>query len=188
MKKHHLDCAYLVSKFRYHEKIKEELLLLIDEAEYNSPKVASAEVNITKADWYNATSTTREWFKYLVGPLTEQLKEMYMELGYDGFTIHEMWFQQYLQNSEHGWHSHSSNFTNVYFLELPEGTPKTQIVSPYDQKTVIEVDVQEGDLLIFPSFTLHKAPVNKSSKRKTIISYNIDATYSDKIYGKGIEI
>ena len=162
------------------------MLSLIDNAPYNSPKEDISEVNITKADWYNSRDTNREWFKYLVEPLVEQLKEMYLELGYDGFSINEMWFQQYLENSEHGWHSHSSNFTNVYYLELPEGTPKTQIVSPYDQKTIIEVDVEEGDLLIFPSFTLHKAPINKSQNRKTIISYNIDATYSDNIYGKNI--
>ena len=186
--KHHLDCAYVVSKFKYHEEIKDNLLSLIDKADYKSPKEEISEVNITKTDWFDATNPNREWLKYLVNPLAEQLKEMYMELNFDGFAIKESWFQQYLQDSEHGWHTHSSNFTNVYYLELPEGTPKTQIVSPYDQKTIIEVDVKEGDLLIFPSFTLHKAPVNKSSERKTIVSYNIDATYSNDIYGKNLEI
>lgn len=188
MKKYKLDCAYLVAEFKYHNEVKDYLLSLIDRAEYNSPKEAKAEVNITKADWYNSRDVNREWFQYLVRPLTEQLHEMYKELGYDTVVIKEMWFQQYLQNSEHGWHTHSSNFTNVYYLELPEGTPKTKIVSPYDQKTIIEVDVKEGDLLVFPSFTMHKAPPNKSiNLRKTIISYNIDADISDENYGKGLE-
>jgi ectoine hydroxylase-related dioxygenase (phytanoyl-CoA dioxygenase family) len=108
-------------------------------------------------------------------------------LGYDGINITEIWFQQYLNGSEHGWHCHSGNFTNVYYLELPEGTPKTQLVNPYNQKDIIEVDVKEGDLLAFPSYVLHKAPKNLSDKRKTIISYNIDIVYSDEIYGKNIE-
>ena len=33
--------------------------------------------------------------------------------------------------------------------------------------------VKEGDMILFPSSLLHEAPLNKSDKRRTIISYNI---------------
>ena len=36
------------------------------------------------------------------------------------------------------------------------------------------VEVEEGDLLFFPTFLVHRSPVIKSNKRKTIISCNID--------------
>lgn len=115
-----------------------------------------------------------------------EMLEIYNNMGYSGFNVSEIWFQQYLKDSEHGWHIHGGNFTNVYYLELPEGTPKTQIINPYNQKDIIEVDVKEGDLLVFPSYVLHKAPKNISDKRKTIISFNVTVNYSDEIYGKSL--
>lgn len=172
--------------FRQHQEIKDTLLQLISQAEYKSPNVQSAEVNITRADWHDANNMRRDWVQYVAKPLLENLAELYKEIGFDSLEVKEIWFQQYLTGSEHGWHSHSSNFTNVYYVELPEGTPPTQIVSPYDRSQIIEIDAKEGDLLVFPSYVLHKAPVNKSSNRKTIISYNVDAAVSDSMYGLGI--
>jgi len=186
MKKYRLDCAYIVSEFRNHKLVKKELLSLIDHAEFESITDNGSETNITKADWHKAQDFGRDWVKLFADNFAEDILNVYQDLGYDGFTLHELWFQQYIQNSGHGWHTHSSNFTNVYYLELPKNSPKTQIVNPYNQTEVIEIDVKEGDLLTFPSFVIHRAPENTSPNRKTIISYNINATYSNEIYGKGI--
>lgn len=185
MEKHLLESAYLVKKFSKHDEIKEQLLRMLSEADYKSPVAEIAEVNITKTDWHLSTQM-REWVAYINESLMSDMLEMYKYLGYDNFTVTDIWFQQYLKNSEHGWHSHRSNFTNVYYLELPEGTPKTQLVNPYNQKDIIEVDVKEGDLLIFPAYVLHKAPKNISDNRKTIISFNVDSGYSDENYGKNL--
>jgi uncharacterized RmlC-like cupin family protein len=100
--------------------------------------------------------------------------------------MQELWFQQYYKNSQHGWHTHSSNFTSVYYLELENDAPKTKIVNAFNQKEIIELNVVEGDIVIFPSFVIHQGPKNISNNRKTIISYNTNATYSDKIYGQGL--
>jgi hypothetical protein len=35
-------------------------------------------------------------------------------------------------------------------------------------------DIKEGDVLIFPSNLVHRAPKIKNNLRKTIISFNID--------------
>lgn len=186
MKKYRLDCAYVITDFVHHKKIKDSLLELINLAESQKVIDPGCETNISKADWHDAQNFKRDWTKYLLGYLTEPVLDIYKELGYDGYTLHDIWFQQYYKNSGHGWHSHSANFTNVYYLELPESTPKTQIVNPYNQTEVIELEVKEGDILVFPSFVIHRAPPNLSDNRKTIVSYNINATYSNAIYGKGI--
>ena len=186
MIKHRLDCAYIVSKFKYHTELKSNLLALINKSQYEHVISPDAEVNISKTDWNLSSNFSREWVKYVIEPLLECSLEMYKELGYDGFTIHELWFQQYNTGSEHGWHTHSSNFTNVYYLEMPLSSPKTQIVNAFNQTDIIELDVSEGDIVVFPSFVVHKAPKNSSTERKTIISYNTNSTYSDKIYGKGL--
>lgn len=187
MQKYRLDCAYIISKFEFHNKMKSDLLDFIENSNFESPQNIPAEVNITKTDWTWSADMSRNWVQYLAAPLMHQLLPMYKELGYDGFKINEIWYQQYLKNSQHGWHTHSSNFTNVYYLELPADSPKTKLVNGYNQSEVIELDVEEGDMVIFPSFIVHSAPINLSNDRKTIISYNIDATYSENIYGKGIK-
>lgn len=187
MPKYHLECAYLKAKFKYHDQVKNVLLDLIDQAKYSHVQSSKAEVDITKTDWQFSQDFSRDWVKYIQEPLAEQMLEMYKELGYDGFTLYELWFQQYGKNSQHGWHTHSGNFTNVYYLEMFDDAPKTEIVVPYSQKEILTLDIEEGDIVVFPSFTIHKAPMNINTTRKTIISYNTNVQYSDNIYGQGLE-
>lgn len=187
MQKCLLECAYHKSKFKYHQEIKKELLSLLDNAPFKSPNEPQAETNITKSDWCYSQDFQREWVKYISTPLMEHMLEVYKDLGYDGFTVHELWFQQYLNNSGHGWHTHSSNFTNVYYVEMSSDAPKTKLVNPYNQTDIIELDVEEGDIVVFPSFVIHKGPQNISTSRKTILSYNTNIVYSDNIYGQGLE-
>lgn len=182
MKKHSLQTPYIIKPFKYHEEVKGALLDAISKAEAISPNHAASETNITKADWFRAGDMSRDWVKFIAPKLVEEIQVIYREIGFDILKITELWFQQYLQGSEHGWHSHSGNWTNVYYLEFPEGSPKTQLIDPFDKKTIIDVDVKEGDLLAFPAFVMHKAPINNSGNRKTILSYNIDADVSDEMY------
>jgi len=186
MQKNKLDCFYIIKNFSHHTLIKNELLNKINNTAYESCVDPGCETNITKTDWKYSDDFQRPWVSFLNNYLLNELLEIYTECGYDGFTMHEIWFQQYENNSSHGWHTHSSNFTSVYYLELPEGSPKTKLVHPLDQKIVIETDVKEGDIIVFPSFVLHKAPPNLIDKQKTIISFNTNVTYSNKIYGQGL--
>jgi predicted 2-oxoglutarate/Fe(II)-dependent dioxygenase YbiX len=186
MTKHRFDCAFSITQFKDHNRLKQRLLDLIETSDYSSPNIPSAEVNITRTDWHKSSNFDREWAKEIAKPLGDHMLEVYKDLGYDGFTLHELWFQQYLKNSGHGWHTHSANFTNVYYLELPTDAPKTQIVNSFNQTEIIEVDVKEGDILVFPSFVVHRATPNLCNKRKTIISYNTNVIYSDNIYGTGL--
>lgn len=182
--KYHLDSFYSIERFAKHDDLKYELLKLIDQAEYTDQVSLHTETNISKTDWNHCRNfKTRKWVSYLWKDLMDHVLEQYQSCGYHYFTVSELWFQQYYENSEHGWHVHADNFTNVYYVELPDSTPKTQIISPYDQKTLIELDVKEGDTVFFPSFTMHKAPINKSKERKTIVSWNAGVDIPDQRYG-----
>ncbi len=182
LEKKSIETPYIIKPFKYHKEIKDSLLNYLEKSNFSSPEDKESETQITKADWFDATNMSRDWVKYVAPRLMEEVQVMYKELGFDILKVTEIWFQQYLQGSEHGWHSHSGNWTNVYYLEFPEGSPKTLLVSPFDKKTVIEVDVKEGDLLCFPAFVMHKAPVNLSNNRKTILSYNIDSDVSAEMH------
>lgn len=182
---HELKSFYVTSSFNEHTKHKEYLLGLIERTKFSSPVNKDCEVNITKTDWEHSRNLRRPWVYLIKDDLHSCIKTMVNECGYEDVHIEDIWFQQYLNNSEHGWHVHSSNFTGVYYLEMPDDAPKTLIIEPYTN-TVIELDIKEGDVVMFPSYVIHKAPRNLSNKRKTIISFNSNwrISYSKEKYLK----
>jgi hypothetical protein len=115
--------------------------------------------------------------------INSYLDKLAVALGYQKACIDEFWFQQYVNGDSHGWHTHGSNFTGVYYLELDAGSPRTEIIEPARQNKKIVVDVNEGDVLMFPSYTIHRAPVIQNDVRKTIVSFNfiLDLINSDTL-------
>ena len=170
-----LSIPYVISKFNSHNKIKETLLLNIQNSSYEKLEAKDQYYsdNIQKLDWHKNTDFERPWVKQFLPFLNKQILDMINPLGFKNFSLPVLWYQQYLENGKHGWHVHGDNYTGVYYLELPTETPKTQIVNPINANDIINLDVKEGDFVIFPSFVVHRAPQNKSLKRKTIISFNI---------------
>jgi hypothetical protein len=187
MEKNLLACWYVIESFDQHEKLKDETLKLIERSPFEHVVNPLVDTDITRTDWNNAADFQRDWVGYLKKDLLSKMLDIYSCLGYSGYRINEIWYQQYQKTAQHGWHTHTSNLTNVYYLELPENCSKTQIVVPYDQDKIIELDVKEGDIVCFPSFVIHRATPNLSNSRKTIISFNTDLHYPDENYGKGLE-
>ena len=80
------------------------------------------------------------------------------------------WFQQYYANAAHHWHNHSDcQFTNVYFLELPNEDYKTEIIGLEGE--LFSYEAKEGQMITFPSYLQHRSKPNGNG-RKTIISFN----------------
>lgn len=169
--KHRLDSVYAVADFDAHSTIKHELLNLIDQSPAQAMINEIDNLNITKADWDNATDFSRPWVQFLLKDLQPHLGNIFKFMGFDMFKIHEIWFQQYNQQASHGWHTHGSNFTNVYYVELEEDAPRTVLINPYTREE-FSPDVKEGQTLVFPSYVIHKSPDDFFENRKTIISWN----------------
>lgn len=118
--------------------------------------------------------------------IDNHLSRVALFLGYQSHEIRELWFQQYLNNDTHGWHIHGSNFTAIYYIELNEASPLTELICPFSLNKKIVPNIKEGDILIFPSYVIHRAPRINNNIRKTIISFNlnflnIDPLVVDKI-------
>ena len=161
MKKSTLSPSIFVNKIADHNKHKAVLL------DYFSTKSNKVE-NISNSDWYDADKMDREWIKYFKDNVINQVQNTMLDDRHAmKMTIHNIWFQQYEQNDDHGWHTHTeSHFTNVYFLELPDTNMKTEILGEED------VEAKEGDLITFPAYLFHRSKINTSNKRKTVISFN----------------
>ena len=184
LKKINLNSSYVIGEFKEHLALKDQILNEINiQKEFDRLVETEDAVDITRCDWNTSRwDYNRPWLQVVRPSLFTHLQQVTNMLGYAEFKIREIWFQQYEQNSLHGWHVHGSNWTNVYFLELPDDCPKTQFIDPYNQTTIGEFDVKEGDILTFPSYVIHRAPINSSTKRKTIISWNMDTELKPGLY------
>jgi len=92
--------------------------------------------------------------------------------------VGKAWFQSYTINQFHSWHTHQGcQFSAVYYIELPNKKNATEFYDVFNKK-IIKPNVKEGDLLIFNSGILHRSPISKTNKRKTVISFNFDISSS----------
>ena len=177
---------YLRDKLDNHNDIKQEVLSLICNTQDGNfiENKDNQNNNISKLDWNNNGDFDRPWVKLLLPTLIEKLGRMAYDIGYEGILLKSIWYQQYEKNSIHDWHTHSENYTGVYYLEYPTGAPATEL---YDTKLQIP-NVNEGDVVMFPSMTPHRAPTVTSDLRKTIISYNFNVLQLNQEQLKKVKI
>lgn len=158
-----------VTKINNFKKINKKLLSLISTIKNN--KYNTNKDSIHNTDWNLPKNFERKYVDYFVPIIRPYLNEIAKKLHSEKAVIDNIWFQQYKKNDEHSWHTHGlSNFSNVYFVELPLKSLATEILN------VKDLNLNEGDLLTFPSHLYHRSPINKTNKRKTIISFNCDFT------------
>ena len=182
-KKGKIFSPYIITEFLSHIKLKDELINLIEKTDKSKPLTIPVNT-VSKCDFDWSKDTDRPYFKKLINDLSEHLKKLFIHLGFGALEIKNLWFQRYITNDIHDWHVHGDcQWTGVYYLELPkDDSLKTQVIQPYDQRSKIDMDVKEGDIILFPSHCLHRAPRNNTSNRKIIISFNIDALIVDGQY------
>ena len=124
---------------------------------------------ISKLDWSRSRTTFRPWAKIFEESFLVSVDEIWKQ----GIKINDIWYQQYTKGDQHVWHIHGQHFTGVYYLEFPEGSSKTKVLTPVTHE-VISVDAVEGDLIIFPSHWIHSSGIPMKEGRKTIVSFNFD--------------
>ena len=172
--KYPLASFFSVGALPQHLELRQLLLDTVNLAQTNQLKQQDNYYtdSISKVDWDLARNFNRPWVKVLLPAIQEYLNFAAFSSGYQNAIIEEIWFQQYVNGDCHGWHTHGSNFTGVYYLELDAASPRTEIIEPGTQSVKVTPDVSEGHVLIFPSYTIHKAPNVTNDQRKTIISFN----------------
>jgi len=106
------------------------------------------------------------------------------------FSSSEVWFQKYENSMNHSVHTHGPiGFSSVCFIEYDKKSHKpTTFISPFGNYITGELerhepDVEEGDIIFFPSNLLHYAPVNLSNKTRTIMSFNLNIIYKNQKKG-----
>tara|TARA_R100000664_G_C2721759_1_gene115008 strand:- start:266 stop:760 length:495 start_codon:yes stop_codon:yes gene_type:complete len=155
------------TKVKEHRTIKDKLVRAIENAE------GEAYESIEKTDWH-LQNVPKEYMHIAVPIIKPYIRELIKHLYKEHHDIikanlSNSWYQIYKKNSQHTWHTHTkTQLANVYLIELPEKKYATKFLN---HKTV---NLEEGDILTFPSWYLHSSPIIKSNKRKIIIAYNLD--------------
>ena len=118
--------------------------------------------------------------------LLEEVKLFENEIGIN-FYCTNVWFQKYDINMNHAVHTHgSTGFSSVCFIEYNKDNHKpTTFISPFGNCITGELerhepDVEEGDMIFFPSNLLHYATTNLSKEIRTIISFNLVIKHTKK--------
>jgi hypothetical protein len=173
----------VINSFNNFKSVKDNVLYLIEkEKNFKKEYIKNLEVNISKSDYHDLQNFNRKWVVSLEQEISQNLMTLCLNLNFFGFKISGIWFQQYYENSEHGWHIHQgANYSGVFYLEMPEDGPKTEFLNTSTNERFF-LNMNEGDIAIFPSFALHRSPKNKSKNRKTIVSFNVDFAFPDKRY------
>ena len=154
-----------IVEFPKHKKIKKKLLSLIDEMPSG---------DTVKSDWDLPKEYNRKYLNLFYKEIFDLMLEVSSKFYCDSWEIYNAWFAQYSENDKHNWHTHPlSNLSAVYYLELP----KKELVTEFKGK--FKPKVKEGDILFFPSYMMHRSPINKSNKRKTVIAFNCDFRISN---------
>jgi hypothetical protein len=162
-----LQMFYCKCKFDAHHLLREQLLEQIQNTEFN--KIPT----VSKVDWQVSKDREREWVKTIFPALSSYSAVMGQAAGYKDVLMEDIWFQQYVKTDIHPWHVHGQQFVGVYYLELQDSSPRTEYIEPLTDK-IVKFDVEEGDIVIFPSSLTHRAPLIQDDNRKTIISWNFN--------------
>ena len=177
-----LETTALLESFTPHKELKPKLLKLLQHTKKDNEVLGGNFKPLSKkysqdkitTDWSQSEDLSRPWTQLLYPFLKNHFNQCAVKLNYQTFKMHNLWFQQYEKGETHGWHIHGSNYTGVYYLELPAKATKTELINQFSQKEKITIDATEGQIVIFPSFIIHRSPRIIEDVRKTIISFNID--------------
>jgi hypothetical protein len=127
--------------------------------------------SITTSYWDTFDYTEYSKFLSMISP--------YISSVPDVSQITRVWFQTSKQYEYHTAHTHGTlGWSAVFYADFnPELHIPTKFYCPFiNTKGDVDLfcpDISEGDLIVFPAFILHEAPMNTSTTPRTIISFNL---------------
>ena len=91
-----------------------------------------------------------------------------------------MWSQKYWSGSEHPIHNHGNRgYSFILYVKFdPSQHKATNFISPFDNffngdMLCFEPQVEEGDLIAFPSVVKHSSQYQTSDEERMIVSFNM---------------
>lgn len=156
-----------VDNFKNH---KSKIIDLINKTPSNSLNETDAQ--IIDSDWNLSDNNSKYYFPYLKeNILNNFFKDFLKNKKFKNIEVNKIWFQVYSKDDYHGLHTHPHcHFTNIIYVNLPNQNTQTKV---YDfNGSIINLELNEGDILTIPAFFKHESPKNNFYDKKIIISFN----------------
>jgi hypothetical protein len=174
MNQYEIPCHIFISKVSNHQELKPKILNAI--SSMNVGGYIDNNQHITKTDWNLGQNSNKPYFDIVKEVIKEHLDTFIRLAKFESYRTSNIWFQYYEKGDYHGIHVHSgSMYSNVYYVQLDKNSPKTTFTS-YNQ--TFEVEVEEGDIITFPSFLKHESKPNMIDLPKVSIAFNVDTEIS----------
>ena len=171
---------------KVHEAIDARILATLGRIRRDAPKLASGQ------GWQSdQTLHELEDFRDLISCVNRAAKSVlrFLRIGYDAYEITGCWANVLARGAADKAHSHPNNFlSGVYYVRTQPGTDTINFHDPRSQTGIIRppvveltaentdqvvVSVQDGTLLLFPSYLQHSVDTNQSEDERISISFNI---------------
>lgn len=127
---------------------------------------------ISNTDWHLNVNIIRPYIEHIKLDITQVCKELKKYFEYkEEVKLSNYWFQQYSKGDYHSFHAHGqSSFSCVYYVNLQGNNPKTTFKINSEE---FQIDIKEGEILVFPGFLPHTSKENTSGDVKTVIAFNL---------------
>ena len=111
--------------------------------------------------------------------LEDELSEFMIQVG-GVVTVNGAWIERSTKGMHHNIHNHGATGYSAacYVCYNSNIHSPTQFVSPFNHPITGEVmhyepDVEEGDLILFPSLIHHYTTPNQSNTERIVLSFNL---------------
>ena len=106
-----------------------------------------------------------------VGIFNSLLRECYTQEQFD------CWYQVYKDSEYQEWHEHSpSTLSAIHFLKFDEEHKAPVFRDPNNKSNTYTPEVEEGDIIIFPSYVQHCVPEAQYRNHRATIALNLNLT------------
>ena len=179
-----------VNGYREH---KEKLLNFFDACPHKKSSKYGKDDIVT--DWYYGQEefTHPQYYSYVCKILEPEINRINEAFGNHDIEVRDIWFQQSINYKRHYVHTHGAvGISCIWYLEFdPSEHSSTKFYAPFTDPLTgncmeYEPEVQEGDLIAFPSYLHHEQKPSFSDKRRTVISFNITRKIRCKELGEQI--
>lgn len=168
-----IPCKIFKTRVENHHKLKSSILNAI--ADFGTHSIIHKGQRISNTDWHIRHGVgheldTKRYAQIVQPALNAHNQEIANYTGVRRVFCDGVWFQQYKKHDFHSWHVHGNClYSNVYYVDFGKNCPKTLFRFMGQE---FSVDVEEGEILTFPSFLQHCSTPNQSEYTKTVIAFN----------------
>lgn len=148
--------------------------------EVNKKKILDTLPINSYTDFYENKKHGLPQYINVIGSVIDEAMLDFKDTYPPGVMITSMWYERSKKGDYHGPHNHgATGFSAILYVEYSGSDHEpTKFHAPFldaatGENMKYQPVVREGDLLVFPSYILHEAPINNSDIDRTIVSFNI---------------